>query len=185
MAGSQGGLSCRHFACEQAEDVSDATNRLIPARNAAWQRQMRRIIAGTETHKIRLIMPIVRWLLTVPSALVGFYAGALVAILILESGKSLCPEADMVSGMCVAPWIWYVDQGAFGFGSLLCGAFVVLLPTLMAPAHRRIVALAFYGLGLASAALLWVPAMWTMNLAAAVGGAIAVWRIHVVLARKA
>jgi hypothetical protein len=130
-------------------------------------------------------MPIIRWLLMVPSAFGGFYTGVLAAMLIYELGDSLCPAADVVSGMCVAPWFWYLEQCAFGFGSLLCGAFVVLLPTLVAPAHRRIVAPAFYALGLACAAMLWVPAMWMMTLAAAVGGAIAVWRIHVVLARKA
>ena len=121
---------------------------------------------------------ILRWLLTAPVALAGFYIGLLVFGLIYEINERWCPEAYLVSGMCHAPWSWHAGQFAVVLGAFVSGALVVLLPALTAPSHRKAVALLFYALGLACALFVWMSGMHAAKIAAAVGGAISVWRIH-------
>ena len=130
-------------------------------------------------------MPIVRWLLTAPAALAGFYIGILVFALIREMNERACPDAYLVSGVCHAPWSWQVERFAFGSGAFVSGSLVVLLSALAAPSHRRVVALSFYALGLVCAVCFWIPGMNIEKIAAAIGGAIAVWRIDAVISRAA
>ncbi len=125
-----------------------------------------------------------RWLLTVPCAITGFYLGLAVWGAIRYLNEHLCPHAYRVSGMCHAPWSWYVQQSALGLGAFVCGAMVVLMPTLIAPSHRRRVAIVFYLIGLTVAVFFWIPGMLLARLAAALGGAIALWRIQAALTKS-
>ncbi len=125
-----------------------------------------------------------RWLLTVPGAIAGFYMGLALWGVIYHLNERLCPEAYRVSGMCHAPWSWHVQQAAFGIGACVCGIMVVLLPTLIAPAYRKRVAAVFYLLGLTSAVFFPVQGMLLERFAAALGGGITLWRIHVALTKN-
>ena len=128
-------------------------------------------------------MHTLRMALTVPAAIAGWYIGVIVALLVHQVDQKLCPSEYIVSGTCGAPWSSFVSGMALASGSLVCGAFTVLLPTLVAPSHRARVALLAYGLGLTGSVywLLhdhWVPVAW-----AAIAGAIALWRVQINLAR--
>jgi hypothetical protein len=127
-------------------------------------------------------MKILRWLLVVPVAVIGWYLGLIVAILLHMTGEHLCPAEEIVSGFCTAPWMAYVDDFAMALGSLLCGAMVVLFPTLVAPSHRGMVAVvAFVSALVVSAPFLihgiWVPVAW-----ATLAGGLTLWRIRARLA---
>ena len=125
-----------------------------------------------------------RMALTVPAGVAGWYIGVIVALLVHQIDQKLCPSEYLVSGTCRAPWSSLVNGIALASGSLVCGALTVLLPTLVAPFHRARVALLAYGLGLTGSAYWlfhghWVPVAW-----AAVAGAIALWRVRIILARQ-
>lgn len=126
-------------------------------------------------------MHIVRWLLTVPAAIAGWYIGVIAALLAHMTSEWLCPAEYVVSGMCFAPWSSFASNVYLALGSLVCGSLVVLLPTLVAPSHRGRVALLAYASGLACSAYwvaqgIWGPVAW-----AALAGAITLWRIKVFL----
>jgi hypothetical protein len=126
-------------------------------------------------------MHILRWLLTVPAAIVGWYIGVIVALIVHTASERLCPLEYVVSGTCIAPWMAFVSDAYLALGSLICGSLAVLLPTLIAPSHRAKIALLAYIAGLACSAYwvahgLWVPVAW-----AALAGAATLWRIRIVL----
>ena len=133
----------------------------------------------------RPLTAVVRWLLTAPAAVAGFYTGILIFFLLRAMKESWCPDAYLVSGMCHAPWSWQVEQCAFGFGAFVSGSLFVLLPALAAPSHRKAVALSFYALGLTCAVFFWIPGKNFEKISAAVGGAVAVWRIYAVTRKGA
>ena len=129
-------------------------------------------------------MRIVRWLLTVPVAAVGWYIGLITALVIHEISERLCPTEHLVSGRCHAPWSAFATDFALALGSLICGSLVVLLPTLIAPSYRGRVAVLAYTFGLAGSVYwllhgLWVPVVW-----AALAGGITLWRVQIVLTRR-
>lgn len=123
----------------------------------------------------------VRWLLTVPIAVIGWYIGVVAALLIHWVNERLCPAEYVVSGMCDAPWSSFVSDFALALGASICGSLTVLLPTLIAPSSRGRVALLAFASGLACSAYwafhgVWVPVAW-----AALAGAVTLWRIQTVV----
>jgi hypothetical protein len=84
---------------------------------------------------------VVRWLLTLPSAVVGFYLsfqGALALVGLLEN---FC-----IGGSCT-DWKMSLIGVAIYLGITVAAVVVVLLPTLIAPANKHHAALVFYALG--------------------------------------
>jgi len=122
----------------------------------------------------------VRWLLVVPSAFVGWYIGVIVPILIFKANEALCPTHYLVSGMCHSPWSAWIEGVAIIIGSVLAGALVVLLPALIAPTHRKPVALIAYVIGLACSlfVLILMLDLWYAVVSAAVAGGVSLWRVH-------
>lgn len=128
-------------------------------------------------------MHIIRWLLIIPVAILGWCVGALAGMTILQFNELLCPDEYFYDEMCHAPWSSFVYEFAWVFGIVTAACLVVLLPTLTAPFHRRQVAIIAYITGLEFAiyyaaqgtGLIW-PAVW-----AALGGGITLWLIHRVL----
>ncbi len=118
------------------------------------------------------LLHLVRWLATIPVAVFGWLLGVLVTLLILQAHEKLCPAEYLVSGMCYAPWSYFVERMAMAIGSILCGALVVAFATWMAPRWRRPVALVSYlaGLAVASYFLLATGDAWPVGWAAAAGG---------------
>ncbi len=123
---------------------------------------------------------VVRWVLVVPAALVGWYAGLIVALLIYKTNVALCPARYLVSGMCTAPWSSAMEELAVIVGGAVVGALVVLLPALMAPYHRKKIALIAYALGFTCSiyVLMLVPSIWRAVLAAALASGLMLWRIY-------
>lgn len=123
-------------------------------------------------------MTILRWLLLIPAAVLGWYVGVLVAITVYEVGDGFCPAAQVVSGMCHASWFGVFSDVALVLGSSVCGALVVLFPTLMAPYGRIRVAWMAYVCGLLGSAYFLLEGLWLPVLVAASAGAVMVWVIH-------
>jgi hypothetical protein len=119
-----------------------------------------------------------RWLFVVPSAFIGWYVGLIVALVIHRAHQAICPAQYLVSGMCHAPWTPLVQNSAIIIGSILAGALVVLLPTVLAPSQRQRVAWIAYGLGLLYSIyfLVVIPGIWHAVLSAAIGGGVVLWR---------
>jgi hypothetical protein len=129
-------------------------------------------------------MKILRWLLVIPVAVIGWYIGLIVAILVHATGEHLCPAEEIVSGFCTAPWMAYVDDFALALGSILCGILVVLFPALLAPSHRGTVAAVAYASGLILSTSFLIHGIWLPVAWAALSGGLALWRVRVALARS-
>lgn len=125
-------------------------------------------------------LSVVRWILVVPAALVGWYAGLIVAMLLYKANEALCPTHYLVSGMCTSPWSSAMEELAVIVGGAVVGALVVLLPALMAPYHRKRIALIAYALGFTCSiyVLMLVPSIWRAVLTAALAGGLMLWRIY-------
>lgn len=126
-----------------------------------------------------------RWLLVVPSGIIGWYIGIIVAITIYAINDWLCPAKYIVSGTCYgAPWSSFVQDFAVAFGSVIAAVLVVVLPTIIAPDHRRPVAITAYVTGLLCSFYWlfygqWVPVVW-----AALAGGSTLWISHRVLTSR-
>ena len=92
-----------------------------------------------------------RWLMTVPVGVFGWFTGLFAGIFIDSIGKWTCPSEYVVSGNCNAPWSLLLHSMAYVIGASVAACAVVLLPTLMAPTRRDIVALVAFTVGLAFA----------------------------------
>ena len=99
-------------------------------------------------------MQVLRWLLTVPAAILGCYLGFFAGILIHYVHVWACPKEHLVSGACMAPWSLFVMSTAVGLSAAIAAAGVVLLPTLLAPSHRWLVARVAFACGLLFACVL-------------------------------
>lgn len=122
----------------------------------------------------------VRWFLTVPAAVIGWYIGIVVALGIRQLSERLCPVEYIVSGMCHAPWSSFATDFALAAGSSICGSLVVLLPALIAPSYRGRVALLAYLAGLACSAYWLLHGLWSPVVWAALAGAVTLWRTQTV-----
>ena len=89
-------------------------------------------------------MNLLRWLLTVPLAYVGYVVTLLAVVLLTSLLRLLCPPELLVSGLCTASWYSSVEVGAFALSTALGAALFVALPTFVAPSHRpRVAGVAF------------------------------------------
>jgi hypothetical protein len=127
------------------------------------------------------MVTILRWL-TVPLAGVAvWYTTLLLGFGAVSVLDSFCPPELVVSGMCTAPWHEPAVEALVLVFTALVAAGVVLVPAVMAPAHRYRVATIGYGCGAAFA--LYVASagsMWRPVLVSAVSGsaalALAAWK---------
>ena len=91
---------------------------------------------------------VIRWVL-IPVAVCGAWLAAIgIGVAIFSALESLCPESQMVSGMCIAPWRPSVDEVSFAFSAAVAAVNVVLAASLTAPRARRRVASITYAIGL-------------------------------------
>jgi hypothetical protein len=92
-----------------------------------------------------------RWLLVPISAAVGCWSGIALAVLLHSAFTALCPAGLLVSGLCRASWFPAAEAFAQYTGAALGAVLAVLLPYLLAPSHKRSVAIAAFLLGAAFA----------------------------------
>lgn len=108
------------------------------------------------------------WAITV-AATVGLYSVV----------ETFCPVDQMVSGMCVAPWFRRAAQAVFWTGSALAAVLIPIACTVVAPAHRRRVALVTFVVGALVALAMAIAATAYLELATAlVVGALVTWRLR-------
>jgi hypothetical protein len=115
-----------------------------------------------------------RWLLVPISTAFGCWFGIALAVLLHSAFTSLCPAGMLVSGLCHASWFPAAEAFAQYSGAALGAALAVLLPYLLAPSHKRIVAVVAFLLGAAYAAAFVVAGLdaWPYAACAIVSGLI-------------
>lgn len=124
-------------------------------------------------------MRVLRWVLVPVAAAVAWAASLFVGLLLHDLATRLCPESQMVSGACVAPWWPYADAVVLCIGAALAAASIVIACSLTAPSHRVRVAAVVYAIGAVWAAVLAIAgAAYLAFLAAAGAGALALWWIR-------
>ncbi len=93
-------------------------------------------------------MNLIRWLATLVSPIAG-YLFAIVGAVVLASGlRRLCPEDKMVSGICTASWYASSELAAISVTMSAGAVLFVLFPSVLAPSHRRAVAIVAFVAGL-------------------------------------
>lgn len=89
---------------------------------------------------------ILRWMAIFPGIYVSWHLSLIVGMALLAIAEAFCPEDQMVSGLCVAPWFFWVEDAIFLFCAALAAALVVASAALIAPAHRvRVAWVTFIG----------------------------------------
>lgn len=89
-------------------------------------------------------MPVLRWLLLVPSGIAGVCLGFAAALALLGIADRFCPPDLLISGMCTASWYRTAERAALCSGAAVGAIAAVALPTFVAPAHKaRVAAMAF------------------------------------------
>lgn len=96
----------------------------------------------------------IRWIAVIPAAVAGWWSAVIVAIAVHGFVFSFCPPEDVVSGACIAPWFLRFKTALLYSSVALSAILVVLVPTVMAPAHRRLVAWVAYAAGAVAAVAL-------------------------------
>lgn len=91
---------------------------------------------------------IIRWLLVIPLAFVGWYTALSIGFLLYSVANYFCPPELMISGRCHASWYSPVIDGVIIFGASLSAILVILLSVLVAPNKRKLVAKIIYSAGL-------------------------------------
>ena len=98
--------------------------------------------------------PALRWLLLVPAAVAAWLLAVLLATVLLGGLRRLCPDRQVVSGMCVAPWFGPASDAVVALGAALAAIFVLRAVTVTAPSHKKFVAVVAYLAGALIAAWL-------------------------------
>lgn len=111
---------------------------------------------------------ILRWIAIFPGIYVSWHLSLIVGMALLAIAEAFCPKDQMVSGLCVAPWFFWIEDAIFLFCAALATALVVASAAFIAPAHRvRVAWVAFIGGCLVAGYLGWSTDAF-MELAAAV-----------------
>jgi hypothetical protein len=115
----------------------------------------------------------IRWILILPAAIAAWYVALFIGIGLYQGIEALCPASQVVSGHCFAPWFRPVSDGLIAFGAALAAVLVMLACTLLAPTHRRQVAIATFAVGTVVAVFMGVGASaYAAMVSAVVAGAV-------------
>ena len=87
---------------------------------------------------------IVRWLLVIPFAFIGWYVALFIGIILYSIADSFCPPELMLSDSCQASWHEPLIEGLIIFGSSLSAVLVILFSAIVAPSKRVLVAKTIY-----------------------------------------
>ena len=89
----------------------------------------------------------IRWVLILPAAIAAWYAAVFITIGLYEGVDVICPLGRIESGRCFAPWFLEASDAFIALGAALAAALVMIACTLLAPTHRRHVAIATFVVG--------------------------------------
>ena len=81
-------------------------------------------------------MKILRWLLVIPVAFLGWFLALFLGLSTEDFLTNLCPKDMIVSGACTAPWYFKLSSLIPPVFSGIAAVFVVAFPTLVAPVYR-------------------------------------------------
>ena len=95
----------------------------------------------------RLAVQGVRWLLILPVAVVAWYVALVAGVGMYVGIESLCPESQVVSGECMAPWFGKAALAVVTFGAALAALLIMIACTWVAPEYKRQVAIATFSVG--------------------------------------
>lgn len=84
-------------------------------------------------------LEIIRWLLVIPSAFIGWYLAFFIGVLLYSAVDSFCPRQEFDSP-CIASWYFPVIDAVIIFGASLSAVFTILFAVLIAPKKRDFVA---------------------------------------------
>lgn len=109
-----------------------------------------------------------------PAMILCWYLALIAGIAAYSLAESFCPPEEIISGFCMADWFAAADLAARCFGAALAAALMVTVAALLAPAHKRRVALGVFVLGgIVALAMAVQLQAFAELLAALLGGAIA------------
>lgn len=116
----------------------------------------------------------IRWILILPAAIAAWYVALLLGLGLYQALEALCPAGQVESGHCVAPWFRPVSDGLVALGAALAAVLVLIACTLLAPTHRRQVAIATFAVGAVIAVFMGTSASaYAAMVSAVVAGAVA------------
>lgn len=116
-------------------------------------------------------MRTLRWLLVIPSGVVGFYIAFSAGILIYSATFLRCAHSYVTPAICHNPLFRFADRATIIIGAAIAAILVVILPTLTAPSHRHIVApVAFVSGAAAAVSLSYGSNTWPELLSALLAG---------------
>jgi len=112
----------------------------------------------------------------VPAALFGWLIAGWVADSILIVGYWFCPAEFIASNHCFAPWMDFLFQCTLFTGALMAAGLFVILPSVVAPSRKPIVAIVAFLVGLVIAINLALELReWGLFSVAIAAGLLAVW----------
>jgi hypothetical protein len=94
---------------------------------------------------------IIRWILVVPSAIVGWFSALFLGMALVSVADYCCPPELVLSGACTATWYSNVVDALVVFGASISAVLAILCGVLMAPGQRKMVARVVFATGLAFA----------------------------------
>lgn len=92
-----------------------------------------------------------RWALVVPAAVAAWYVALFVGLAAYSGMNSLCPSAQVISGMCVAPWFPVASAVLRCAAAGLSAALVLLACAWVAPSHKTAAATVVFTIGVVAA----------------------------------
>jgi hypothetical protein len=120
-----------------------------------------------------------RWVLVIPASLGGYFISMFLGVSTHIAFTKLCRIQDVVSKMCAATYMEKVENISLIVFPSLAAILVVLLPSLIAPAHKLVVACIAYVLGAIVAIYLGISiGTYPILLATIISGAIMLYVVY-------
>jgi hypothetical protein len=124
----------------------------------------------------------IRWVLILPAAIAAWYAALFITIGLYQGVEAICPLGRIESGRCLAPWFLSASDAFIALGAALAAALIMVACTLLAPTHKRHVAIATFVAGTVTAIMAGWRDFESAVLAAIVSGAIVLATLYLRLA---
>lgn len=99
-------------------------------------------------------MKVIRWILVPVTCILAWHLAVVLGLFLLRFAESFCPEEQMVSEMCTAPWWRTLEKGIFCFSTGMAAILVVAVGFFIAPGVRKLVVWIVFALG--SIVALWM-----------------------------